>query len=333
MSGTTTNRSNRQSVYYSLFAENLFQFGNLSITPGFRFENIWQNVRETINTAAPLQDKTNYNFAPLFGLGVEYDFTPEVAVYANVSQAYRPPIFTQAVPTSANTKVVGNLQESTIVNYEIGFKGEPTSWLTWDTSLFLTDSSDQIGTRAVNLAPITTIIENAGRSVVYGWDLYSELDFMGLADATWNKDVAAKSGAKKTNSWVDRYGSLAAFTALTLQTGEFIAGPNQGNTPQYLSDYILRLGLTYNWRDRVKLALLGNFVGDSNASDNSASNRFIPAYSVWDLTAEAKVWRDTVSVIAGVNNLFGADYYARIRADGIDPAAPTNWYAGIKVEF
>jgi outer membrane receptor protein involved in Fe transport len=54
---------------------------------------------------------------------------------------------------------------------------------------------------------------------------------------------------------------------------------------------------------------------------------------VWDLTAEAKVWRDTVSVIAGVNNLFGADYYARIRADGIDPAAPTNWYAGIKVEF
>ncbi|MCX6965694.1 MAG: TonB-dependent receptor [Verrucomicrobia bacterium] len=338
MSGTTINQSNRESVYYSLFAENLFQFGNLSITPGFRLENIWQSVRELVNTSSfqtgnPLQDETNYNFAPLFGLGVEYDFTPEVAIYANVSQAYRPPIFTQAVPTSANTQVAGNLEESTIVNYEVGFQGEPTSWLTWDTSFFLIDNSDQIGTRAVDQGQITTIIENAGRSVVYGWDLYTELDFIGLADATWNKEVATKSGAKKSGSWVDRYGSLSAFTALTLQSGEFINGPNQGNTPQYLSDYILRLGLTYNWRDRVKLALLGNFVGDSNASDNNASNRFIPAYSVWDLTAEAKVWRDTVSVIAGVNNLFGADYYARIRADGIDPAAPTNWYAGIKVEF
>ena len=74
-------------------------------------------------------------------------------------------------------------------------------------------------------------------------------------------------------------------------------------------------------------------VGNPSTSDNNAPNRLIPAYSVWDLSAEAKVWRDTVSIIAGVNNLFGTNYYARIRADGIDPAAPTNWYAGVKVEF
>jgi outer membrane receptor protein involved in Fe transport len=34
-----------------------------------------------------------------------------------------------------------------------------------------------------------------------------------------------------------------------------------------------------------------------------------------------------------VNNIFNKDYYARIRADGIDPAAPRTWYAGVKVEF
>ena len=340
MTGATVNQSNRETVYYSLFAENLFQFGNLKITPGFRLENIWQSVRELVNTSSfqtdvPLNDETNFNFAPLFGIGVEYDFTPQIAVYANVSQAYRPPIFTQAVPTSPNTRVEGNLEEANIVNYEIGFQGDPTPWLTWDTSFFLIDNSDQVGTRAVNEGQITTVIENAGRSVVYGWDLYTELDFIGLADATWNSDAApaAKGGERISSSWVDRYGSLSAFTALTLQTGEFLSGPNEGATPQYLSDYILRVGATYNWRDRVKLALLGNFVGATNASDNNASSRFIPAYSVWDLTAEVQVWRDTVSVIAGVNNLFGADYYARIRSDGIDPAAPRNWYAGVKVEF
>ena len=330
MTGSTVNQSNRESVYYSLFAENLFQFGSFSITPGFRLENIWQSVRELVNkssfqTGKPLQDETIYNFAPLFGLGLEYDFTPEVAVYANVSQAYRPPIFTQAVPTSPNIAVVGNLQESNIVNYEIGFQGEPVDWITWDTSVFLIDNSDQIGSRAVNDGPITTVIENSGRSIVYGWDIYTEVDFVGAANAAWNKDDG--------KSWVDRYGSISAYTALTLQKGQFINGPNDGKTPQYLSDYVLRFGLTYNWRDRIKAAFMGNFMGSTYAADNNPASRFIPAYNVWDLTVEAKVYKDNVSVIAGVNNVFNKDYYARIRADGIDPAAPRNWYAGVKVEF
>ena len=330
MTGSTVNQSNRESVYYSLFAENLFQFGSFSITPGFRLENIWQSVRELVNkssfqTGKPLQDETTYNFAPLFGLGLEYDFTPEVAVYANVSQAYRPPIFTQAVPTSPNIAVVGNLQESNIVNYEIGFQGEPVDWITWDTSVFLIDNSDQIGSRAVNDGPITTVIENSGRSIVYGWDIYTEVDFVGAANAAWNKDDG--------KSWVDRYGSISAYTALTLQKGQFINGPNDGKTPQYLSDYVLRFGLTYNWRDRIKAAFMGNFMGSTYAADNNPASRFIPAYNVWDLTVEAKVYKDNVSVIAGVNNVFNKDYYARIRADGIDPAAPRNWYAGVKVEF
>lgn len=334
MSGSTVNQSNRESVACSLFAENLFEFGQFSITPGFRLENIWQSVNELVNrssfqTGAPLQDETLYNFAPLFGLGLEYEITPEVAIYANVSQAYRPPFFTQAVPVNPNTRVAGNLQEATIVNYEVGFQGTPKSWLTWDTSFFLIDNSDQIGTRGVNEGPITTVIENAGRSVVYGWDLFAEVDFVGLAEE-YGRPARAPAAP---GSWVDRYGSLAAFTALTLQSGQFINGPFEGKTPQYLSDYVLRLGLTYNWRDRLKLALLGNFNGATYADDNSSDRFFIPAYNVWDFTAEAKVWRDNVSIIAGINNLFGARYYARIRSDGIDPAAPTNWYAGVKVEF
>jgi Fe(3+) dicitrate transport protein len=333
-SGTTINQSNRQSVSYSLFAENLFQFGKLSILPGFRLENIWQSVGETVNSASfqtgkPLQSETIYNFAPLFGLGLEYEFTPEVAAYANVSQAYRPPFFTQAVPPNPNTRVEGELQEATIVNYEIGLQANPVDWFTFDTSFFLIDNSDQIGARGVNEGTITTVIENAGRSVVYGWDIFTEVDLVGVADAAWNREAAAVKGG----SWVDRYGALAAYTALTLQSGEFVSGPNEGKTPQYLSDYILRFGLTYNWRDRVKLALMSSFNGSTYADDNNTDRFFIPAYSVWDFMAEVKIWRDNVSAISGINNLFDAAYYSRIRSDGIDPAAPRNWYAGVKIEF
>ena len=338
--GQIVNQSYRQTWYLSTFAENRFQFGKLSITPGVRIENIWQSVRETVNsssfqTGEPLSDETVYNFVPLFGLGAEYAFTPEIAVYGNVSQAYRPPIFTQAVPTSPNTVVDGNLQESFVVNYEVGFRGNPKPWLTWDTSFFVVDNSDLIGTSTTDNGNIT-VIQNAGRAVTYGWDLSTEVDLVGLADELLNpRDIPSKDTKDmiRHSNWVDTFGSLSVYTALTLMDAKFLSGPNSGKTPQYSPDYLLRVGAVYQWRDRIKVALMGNFVGSSFADDTNTAQRFIPAYNVWDLTVEAKVYKDYVSIIGGVNNVFDNLYYARIRPDGIDPAMPRNWYVGAKVEF
>lgn len=52
---------------------------------------------------------------------------------------------------------------------------------------------------------------------------------------------------------------------------------------------------------------------------------------VWDLTIECKVYRNYVSILAGINNLFDEDYYARIRAGGIDPGR--NYYVGFSLLF
>lgn len=351
MNGVTRNQSNRYTNYYSIFLENLFRIDKLSITPGVRLENIWQSVNELKNvekTAAgrPLTNETDFAFVPLFGLGLEYAFTPQVQAYANVSQAYRPLIFTQAVPTSPNFVTDGNLDPSFIWNYEIGFRGDPTTWITWDTSFFMIDFQDQIGTRTADNGNLT-ILENSGRSFTYGWDLSIQTDLVGLAQAIWNpmppslpqsttadgKQVVEKNTPPAWDDWVDRYGSFEVLNNLTLMQAEFISGPNTGNTPEYSPNYMYRFGLIYDWRSRFQVALLGTFIDSTFADSTNTAQRFIPAYDVWDLTIEAKVYRDTVSVIAGINNLFDSNYYSRIRPDGIDPAAPRNWYAGVKVEF
>jgi Fe(3+) dicitrate transport protein len=83
--------------------------------------------------------------------------------------------------------------------------------------------------------------------------------------------------------------------------------------------------LIYNWRDRVKVAFMGTFIGSSFADASNTSSRFIPTYDVWDLTVEAKLYKDYVSIIGGVDNILDRSYYARIRSDGIDPAMPRNW--------
>jgi Fe(3+) dicitrate transport protein len=120
---------------------------------------------------------------------------------------------------------------------------------------------------------------------------------------------------------------------VTLLDAEFVSGPFEGKTPRFAPDYLVRGGAIYRWQDRVKIAFLGTFVGESYADDANTPERFVPAHTVWDLTAEAKVYRDTVTVNAGINNIFNEDYYARITNTGIDPAARRNFYGGVSLKF
>ncbi|MBC7980735.1 MAG: TonB-dependent receptor plug domain-containing protein, partial [Armatimonadetes bacterium] len=48
-SGVLRNSSDREVFSLPVFAENRFEFGKLSITPGIRVENIWQDVNEKVN--------------------------------------------------------------------------------------------------------------------------------------------------------------------------------------------------------------------------------------------------------------------------------------------
>ena len=131
---------------------------------------------------------------------------------------------------------------------------------------------------------------------------------------------------------VDRFGSLSLYVNATLLDAEFVSGPLEGRTPRYAPDYLLRTGAIYRFGTRLKIAFLGTFVGDSFADDTNTAERFVPAHTVWDLTAEVKVYRD-FSVNAGINNLFDEDYYSRIANTGIDPAQRRNFYGGFSVKF
>ncbi len=336
--GKVLSQNLRSCWYFSAFMENRFQFGNFSIIPGLRLENIWQSVTESANVkrtqrGEPLGKEINYKFVPLFGLGLEYAFTQKITAYANASQSYRPLIFARTLPTDPNKIVNGNINENFTWNYEFGFRGDPQPWIFWDTSFFIINNSNQLGERTANNGNLT-IYDNSGRSVVSGWDFAMQIDLIGLADQIFHGSSAGGGKEKsELGSWSKTYGSLNIYNALTLSTGKFTGGQNAGNTPRYLPPYLYRFGLIYDLNSRIKIAFMGNFIGSSFADDSNTASRFIPAYDVWDLTVEAKVYKDYVSIIGGVNNVFNRNYYSRIKPDGIDPAMPRNWYAGIKIEF
>ncbi|HSH38697.1 MAG TPA: TonB-dependent receptor plug domain-containing protein, partial [Chthoniobacterales bacterium] len=312
----------RESIYGALFAENKFTLGRLSVVPAARLELLEQRVDEKLNLGtgerltptSELSKERDFDAVPLFALGFEYDLGANSEAYFNVAQGYKPKTYTDVVPLGTNDTISENLEPGESLTYELGIRGTPQPWLTFDTSLFLIDYDNRFGRVGSNL-------QNVGRSINKGWDAAVEVDIVKAID------VACGSNHAET------FGSFSLYANVELLDAEFVAGPLDGKEPQYAPDYLFRTGAIYRWRDRVKVALMGTMVDEHFADDGNSPNFRVPGYSVWDLTAEAKVYKDHVRVLAGINNLFNQDYYSRIRSNGIDPAARRNVYAGFSLAF
>ena len=158
---------------------------------------------------------------------------------------------------------------------------------------------------------------NASDARYFGFEAAGELDVLGFING----------GAQ--NPW----GTLSIYGNITLLDAEFTSGPNKGLVPTYAPDYQLKTGGIYRYKDVVKVAFLGTIVGDHFGDANNTFERAIPAYSIWDLTAEVKFWNGRLGVFAGIKNLFNQDYWGEVRDEGIVPAYPRNYYGGVEFFF
>lgn len=323
----------RDTDYASFFAENRFKFGKLSIVPGIRLECINQNLEETTNvekTAAglPLGAKRDWDYVPLGGIGLTYEFAPKVELYSNASQAYRPKLFQETISPATDEIVAGDVAASNSYQVDLGFRASPTNYWWLDTSLFYLELNNQVGL-------IGNIVTNTGAFRNTGWEFASQVDLIGLSDEFFD------SGN------VERFGSLDVFYNNMILDAHFFKGPLVGNVPQYAPHYIMKGGFAYHYResgdaaaagrsyygspDLFKLWFTGTFVGRHFGDDGNTPDFFIPSYKVWDLTGEVRVYKDVVTFFGGIYNVFNEQYFARVRGDGIDPQDGRNYYAGFRI--
>lgn len=327
--GPIRNESTRTTHYGAAFAENRFTYGKFSLIPAVRLETYSLAVDESVNvskqTAAnpvALSDESDITFVPLGGVGLVYAFIPSVETYANVSGSYRPAVFSQAVTTATNQIVDGDLSPSRAWQYEIGLRGRPTTWAYWDTSLFWLQIEDQIGTESVtNVQGVNSKITNVGSARHRGWELAGEIALLSMSDSFTGTHLATQ------------YGDLSVYANLMLLDAEFTKGPNDGKAPAYAAGTQARAGVQYTYPKLAKASLQTTFVDNAYATDDNASQFFVPHYNVWDLTVEGNIYRDVVALYAGVNNLLNENYFARVRSDGIDPAYRRNYYGGVRFNF
>lgn len=320
--------SDREVTYLPVFVENRFSWGRFSLTPGFRFENAWQGARENANKEKrknnlPLLDASDRVLVPLFGVGATYEFAPKQEIYANVSQSYRPKIWTQAVPTGPNNVMPNALDESSAWQYEVGIKGRPQKWLYWDVSGFLLDFDNQIG-------QVGNSYQNVGRAQHLGLEIAGEIDFFGWFDQLQSRGIRSKQEGGRLSD----FGSLSLYVNTTFLDAEFVSGSQSGKTPMYAPRYLVRSGLVYRTpQERFKVAFTSSFVGKAFGDDANSAGWRVPSYAVWDLTGEAKLYKEFLSINCGVNNLFDKNYFSRVTSTGIDPAQGRNFYGGVSLKF
>ena len=345
--GTLRNLNTGETWDGAVFAENRFHFGRLSIVPGMRLEFLQQSVDEEVNVSNPLHSQSDFSFVPLFGLGVGYVLMegqqivapppiagekgavtknppapivtaggpPRVELYGTVSQSYRPRTYGELVPTGASSVVNGDLKEGDSLQFEYGVRGKPFPYLNFDVGGFYFTFDDQVG--EIILPDGFTSTGNIGDARYIGFEAASELDVLSLI----NGGVPSP------------YGNLTLYGNVTLLDAEFTSGPNRGNTPAYAPDYQVKTGAIYRYKDIIKLALLGTVVDDEFGDDGDSFEGFIPAYNVWDLTAEVKFWNGRAGAFVGIRNIFDEDYWGEVREEGIMPALPRNYYAGFEFFF
>jgi Fe(3+) dicitrate transport protein len=240
---------------------------------------------------------------------------PRVELYGTISQAYRPITYGELVPTGASSVVNGNLKEGNSLQAEYGVRGKPLPYLSFDVSGFYFTFDDQVG--EIILPNGFTTTQNIGDSRYIGFEAATELDILSLIN-----------GGAPTP-----YGNLLLYGNVTLLDAEFTSGPNNGNTPAYAPNYQVKTGMIYGYKDTFKVSLLGTLVDDEFGDDGDSFEGFIPAYNVWDLTAEFKFWKGRAGVFAGIRNLFDESYWGEVREEGIMTALPRNYYGGFELFF
>ena len=312
----------------ALFAENQFKLTeSFSITPGVRYEyiNSIGSGRFGINSGndVPFEENEISRSQPLFGLGLEYKLGT-TNVYANITQAYRPVLFSDFTPPAVTDVIDPNLKDASGFNADLGYRGTFKNYLNFDFSLFYLSYNNRIGgvRQFINNDPTQGTFlfrTNLGETVNKGIEGFVNLNvtrFLEIDNSVGNIDVFA------TVSFIDsRYTDFSTFTTTGSAPNITITESNlRGNRVENAPRYIHNFGLGWNKNNisaTLQYKMNGRVFTDANNTVAPSANGVtgvLEDYNVLDLSAEYKFLQN-YNLRAGINNLTD-EMYATRRAGG-----------------
>lgn len=308
------------------FAEQIVRINSrLIIIPGARLESIQSTVAGRLGFAStgeaiPVQAIPFMRKFLLGGVSVEYHLKSGIEIYGNLTQNYRPALFSdlQAMPSSE--QIDPNLKDATGSNNDLGVRGRRGNWLYFDASLFVLRYNNRIGriTRINDQGSAVTVKTNVGNSVSTGIEGILDIDWVKKQKPSANWGLPIYISYALTNA---KYGDYNVTVKNT--SGKYETLNLKGNWVENAPHHILRAGMGFQLKSRSNPArnilnqIQWSYVSGCYSDANNTRiplingiNGYIPEYHVFDWNTTVSV-NQKIQIKFSINNLLNRSYFTR----------------------
>ena len=323
----------------AIFGENIFYINeSLSITPGFRFENINTSLDgyyRKINLDAAGNTIYNERFDEedtkkrkflLLGLGLSYK-KRGLELYTNISQNFRSVTFADISISNPAYAINPNIDDEKGFTFDIGFRGNYKKMISFDSSIFALIYRDRIGfiQKVFSDGNVKSERGNVGNAQITGVESLFDFDINEILFK--NEDV--DFNIFFNYSYIESKYLKSNEVGITGKEVEFVPKNN------------FKTGLKFGYKDfaiNFQYSYLSSqFTDSSNAISGNLSGVIgqIPSYEISDLSMSYKL--RNIKFEAGVNNLFDEIYFTRratgYPGPGIIPSPPRNSYITLEIKL
>lgn len=333
------------------FAENTFHFTDkFSLTPGVRYEWIQSDMNGRMNvvsnTDITVPNTEITRSVLLGGLSFQYKVNEKLGFYGSATQAFRPVLFSELLPSATTDVIDPNLKDNTGWNFDLGMRGNIQGVLKYDISGFYLLYNDKIGTirKFINDNPNLATYQfrtNLGQAIHRGFEAFAELDI-----TQWLKKD------KGFGRW-SVFGSVALTDATYRDFNTYsVSGtpPNAvissknlaGNKVEYAPTWIVSSGIYYGYKrfgiqfqNRTTSEVFTDAL-NTEIPNATATVGKMEGYSVFDISTQYKI-NGKYNLGFGINNLTNKSYATRrsggYPGPGLVSGEGRTWYVSFGVKM
>ncbi len=334
----------------AVFAENMFKIGKkLSVTPGVRLEMLSSDLdgRRGVSgtTDILVAPQTVTRTFILSGITASYKLKNQ-EFYGNVSQSYRPVLFSDIVPPATTDSIDVNLKDAAGITADFGIRGSLKEFIKFDISGFFIQYNNRIGNvlryKNDDITQNTyNFRTNVGQSQTMGTEIYvgiSPLKFLKSRTNKWNNLQLYTSMAFINATYTDFTTYKKTGTAPTITIEEVnLRDKKVEYAPSYIHTFgveyvVYRVSFTAQLRS---MSAVFTDATNSEAVDATGKTGKLNAYSVVDVSGKFNLGRFCLK--AGVNNLLNEKYATRraggFPGPGLIPGEGRTFFLGVSASF
>ncbi len=325
---------------FSFFGENIIYINNkLSITPGFRFENIKTSLdgyyrkinldaagNTIYNEAFNEEDIKKRSFL-LFGVGISYKGRKNIELYSNLSQNYRSVTFADISIINPAYAINPSINDEKGYTLDLGIRGTYNKKFSFDSSLFSLIYKDRIGfiQKVFQDGNVKSERGNVGNAQIIGLESLLDFDL---------NEIFIKNKNLDFNYFVN----YSFIESKYLKSKEVGITENQ---VEFIPRHNFKTGLKFGYKDfvfNIQYSYVSEqYTDSSNALQGNLSGVIgqIPSYEIADISISYKL--KNIIFETGINNILDEKYFTRratgYPGPGIIPSPPKNAYLTLELKF